>query len=145
MDIISYVKARKAGEKADSVQEQLNQAVQDGDQLAETQQARVDEKGNPHSTLKERLDSEQVETDRKLGNLTTQLAETVKKNEGGSVSPMMLTEETLSLVTGEGTINLESIPQDGSVSVDKFSPDIKYKMEALLSALVVEGEEWGSQ
>src|SRR5690625_2466918 len=57
MDVISYSKAKKAETKADNVQTQLDQAVADGDQLAETQQARVDEEGTPHSTLKERIDT----------------------------------------------------------------------------------------
>lgn len=58
MDLESFLKAKKAQQKADNVQSQLDAAVAAGDQLAETQQARVDDKGNTYTTLKERLDAE---------------------------------------------------------------------------------------
>src|SRR5699024_8158415 len=151
MDIISYVKARKAGEKADSVQEQLNQAVQDGDSLEETQQARVDEKGASHDTLKDRLDFEQQKTDQELQSVTTQLAQTVKKGEGGAVTWSMASQDLRENITGGTTavVGVDSVLTEnivnGAVTIDKFSPDIKDRMEALMSALVVEGEEWGSQ
>ncbi len=61
MDIISYNKAR-------SVEKQLNQAVAAGDQLAETQQARVGRDTTVYTTLKERLDAEQTQV---TGRVTT--------------------------------------------------------------------------
>lgn len=67
-------KADVAQNKADNVQEQLNQAIQDGDQLAETQQARVDEKGNPHDTLKDRLDFEIGNVEQNIQTISSELS-----------------------------------------------------------------------
>src|SRR5690625_1420706 len=77
MDIISFSKAKRAQRKADNVQEQLNQAVQEGDQLVEVQQARVDEDGNSYETLKERLDNEQQNVINKLQSVNSHLMSTV--------------------------------------------------------------------
>lgn len=49
-------KATEALNKSESTQEQLNQVVIDGDSSVEAAQARVDEKGQTHSTLKDRID-----------------------------------------------------------------------------------------
>lgn len=88
MDIISFGKARQAEQKAESVQEQLNQAVAKGDQLAETQQARVDIDGKAHTTLDARINAEVQKLRQKdndiaaqVSNTAAQLAETVKKGE----------------------------------------------------------------
>jgi|SRR5690625_909517 len=148
MDVISYSAAKKAQKKADSVQEQLNQAVADGDQLAETQQARVDEKGNPHATLKERLDAEKVETDQKLQTVTTQLAHKVSHGENESVTWGMLDQSAKENIVdgnipivGVDAVNTTNIV-DGAVTIDKFSADIKDSMAALLAAMTNEDEEW---
>lgn len=69
MDIISYNKSKKALQKADNVQEQLDQIVVEGDSSVEAAQARVSSQGTTYPTLKARLDAEQQET-------TVQLAET---------------------------------------------------------------------
>jgi hypothetical protein len=53
-------KSKEAKIKADSVQNQLNQAISEGDQLSEVQQARVDADNTTYLTLKERLDTEQM-------------------------------------------------------------------------------------
>lgn len=73
MDIISYTKAKEAQHKADIVQSQLDQAVAAGDQLAETQQARVGKDGTVYSTLNERLNAEKGETEAELQNVNSQL------------------------------------------------------------------------
>lgn len=80
-DPISYSKAK-------SVQEQLDQAIQEGDQLAETQQARVDNTGFAHTTLKARLDNDFSKTNQKIDDVftahddafTAHLAESAQKH-----------------------------------------------------------------
>ena len=58
-----------------------------------------------------------------VNDVKTQLADTAKKSEARlkteKLKPEDLSEETLGLVTGTGTVNLLSIPQDGSVSPKK--------------------------
>lgn len=66
MNILSYAKAKKALEKAELAQEQLNLAIQNGDQPAEMQHARMDNNGQIYTTLKERLDTEHQSTASKL-------------------------------------------------------------------------------
>ena len=63
--------AQTAETKADSVQEQFNQVVIEGDSSVEAAQARVEKDGTPHQTLKERLDTENTE-------VASQLAENEK-------------------------------------------------------------------
>src|SRR5690625_1303586 len=63
-------KATEALNKSESTQEQLNQVVIDGDSSVEAAQARVDEKGQSHTTLKERIDDG-------FTKVNTQLAEKV--------------------------------------------------------------------
>lgn len=52
--------SQRAEDKADSVQNQFNQVVIEGDSSVEAAQARVDTEGNTHDTLKARLDFEQT-------------------------------------------------------------------------------------
>jgi hypothetical protein len=66
LDLFSYKKARDADKKADNIQNQLDEAISNGDQLAETQQARVDKDGIVYDTLKNRLDEEKQELDDKI-------------------------------------------------------------------------------
>src|SRR5690625_4575746 len=61
-------KAEEAIKKANSVQEQFNQVVIEGDSSVEAAQARVDADGNTYNTLKERLDEKETE-------FSTQLAQ----------------------------------------------------------------------
>src|SRR5690625_1797367 len=90
MDIISYSEAKKAKRQAANVQTQLNQAIADGDQLAETQQARVDEDGVAHPTLKDRIDSDVI-TLRQINNLlSTELTETRRQNYMITETPVFL-------------------------------------------------------
>lgn len=67
--------AQSAENKSDSVQEQFNQVVIDGDSSVEAAQARVDAKGQSHPTLKARLDDENE-------NVTRQLARTASNAAG---------------------------------------------------------------
>lgn len=53
-------------QKADSVQTQLNQVVIEGDSSVEAAQARVDANNKIYDTLKERLDTEQIEAAKQL-------------------------------------------------------------------------------
>lgn len=64
-------KATEALANSESTQEQLNQVVIDGDSSVEAAQARVDEKGQSHDTLKDRIDDG-------FTKVNTQLAETVE-------------------------------------------------------------------
>ncbi|WP_363549534.1 phage baseplate upper protein [Caldifermentibacillus hisashii] len=64
----SDVNAAKALTTANSVQEQFNQVVIEGDSSVEAAQARVDADGNTYATLKERLDTKEQ-------SFVTQLAE----------------------------------------------------------------------
>ena len=62
--------AQTAEDKADSVQTQFNQVVIEGDSSVEAAQARVDEKGESHDTLKARIDNG-------FTSVTSQLADVV--------------------------------------------------------------------
>lgn len=68
----SDVNAAKALTTANSVQEQFNQVVIEGDSSVEAAQARVSYTGTTYTTLKERLDQEHE-------SVTTQLAENTKR------------------------------------------------------------------
>ena len=63
--------AQTAETKADSVQEQFNQVVIDGDSSVEAAQARVEKDGTSHQTLKERLDAENSEVTSRLADIAT--------------------------------------------------------------------------
>ncbi|WP_277680085.1 hypothetical protein [Gracilibacillus dipsosauri] len=119
LDPISYKKAK-------DVQEQLNQAVAEGDQLAETQQARVDNDGNAHVTLKERIDSDVSKLKAKDAELSSQLAQ--KANEDDvrkKYVPISLNDIDAELLAaiqnkeGETTFNLLSEPREKSVNLTK--------------------------
>lgn len=52
------------------------------------------------------------------------------------INPEDLSEDTLSLVTGDGEINLLTIPQDNSVSMPKFEPSLRKDINDLFNAFV---------
>ncbi|PGK02532.1 hypothetical protein CN892_27270, partial [Bacillus anthracis] len=54
--------SKKAKEKADSVEKQLSEVVANGDSSVEAAQARIDEEGIKHTSLKERCDSDSQKT-----------------------------------------------------------------------------------
>ena len=62
-------KAEEAIKKANSVQEQFNQVVIEGDSSVEAAQARVDADGNTYNTLKERLDDKETKFSSQLYNV----------------------------------------------------------------------------
>ena len=68
-------KAEEALSRANSVQEQLNQVVIDGDSSVEAAQARVDADGNTYNTLKERLDDKETEFSSQLTQTNEKLNE----------------------------------------------------------------------
>ena len=78
-DPISYDKAEKAMKHSKNVQEQLNQAIAAGDQLAETQQARVDDTGVAHPTLNDRITSDVIKLKNKDDEIVSWLAESTQR------------------------------------------------------------------
>lgn len=72
-------KATQALANSESTQTQLDTIVIDGDSSVEAAQARVDEKGDPHPTLKARIDDG-------MNSVNTQLAETADDLEGRSIN-----------------------------------------------------------
>src|SRR5690625_70398 len=67
-------KATQALANSESTQTQLDTIVVDGDSSVEAAQARVDEKGDPHPTLKARIDDG-------MNSVNQQLAETTRSEE----------------------------------------------------------------
>ena len=92
--------SKSADTLSKSVQEQFNQVVIDGDSSVEAAQARVDASGQTNPTLKARLDKEHNE-------VTTQLAQTFKKNETGVLDLNVFDEPSRNVLQGQepGTIN----------------------------------------
>lgn len=76
-------KSTNAKQIADSTKAEFDQVVIEGDSSVEAAQARVDSSGNPHTTLKERLDTEYTEIHQKVENnhndVTAQLAQKAKQ------------------------------------------------------------------
>lgn len=65
--------ANEAKFKADSTKTELDQIVIEGDSSVEAAQARVDADGNPHTTLKERLDFEHNQLSSQLAQTETEI------------------------------------------------------------------------
>ena len=124
MDIISYTKAKRAQQKADDVQTQLDQVVIDGDSSVEAAQARVDRKGRTHDTLKENLDVNFSEVDAQLAQIATYAKNFGAKGDG-------VTDDTKSIndaiqfckEKGGGTVLLG----DGVYLVDGANGDFEYR------------------
>lgn len=72
--------SNNAKEKVESVQTQLNQIVIEGDSSVEAAQARVDEKGDTHGSLKERIDDGFQKNTKQLGNLLYDSIQSTRKN-----------------------------------------------------------------
>lgn len=118
-----------------NLQRQINELVlSSGDSNVEVAQARVDSEGNTYSTLKDRLDDKETkfssqlaqrptvqQVDNKLNLINNRLEN--KRNKTDKIEPEDFSEDALALVTGEGTINLETIPQDGSVTPPKVAEE----------------------
>lgn len=122
----------KAG--AESSTESANTAAE----LANTNAAEAETQG---AYAKDQGDYAKAEADRLVGTdvstLSAQLAdveqEAKRKRELEDLSPNVLS----AIEGGEGTsFNLLSIPQDGSVDIGKFSPDVKSTIEELTSDVI---------
>src|SRR5690625_430965 len=64
-------KSNDAVEQVDNIQAQVNQLVIDGDSSVEAAQARVDEKGQTHATLKDRIDDGFIKVNSQLAQTVT--------------------------------------------------------------------------
>lgn len=58
MDIMSWVKGKKAQDRAESTKKKLDEAVKNGDSMDEVKEARVDMDGETHDTLDARLEQD---------------------------------------------------------------------------------------
>lgn len=127
-------KAEQALLKSESTQEQLNQVVIDGDSSVEAAQARVDEKGQPHSTLKERIDdgftkvnTQLAETDdelnyienKKMNKDTTDISVSQINKNKGKFDQTYLSDELLQQIAGDAPVNAE--PRFDSVVSDMLT------------------------
>lgn len=138
--------ASEAKTTANSVQEQFNQVVIEGDSSVEAAQARVSADGTSYTTLKERLDSEH-------GQLSAQMAHKANKKEVNDLATNKadktfvdsalhykrdktqpiglndLDEETLQAIAGGESTEfiIESIPRPYSVDYEKTTFALKGK------------------
>lgn len=78
--------------------------------------------------------------DTKTQELTSQLAD--KVGGGRKAEPEDLSENVLALVTGQGTINLESIPQNESVTMEKLDSVLRNGISGLLDVMTNENAPW---
>jgi lysophospholipase L1-like esterase len=105
-----------------SIQTQLDEFAK-GATNAETSQARVEADGTTNATLKARLDKKETKFASDIASLSSSLAQKANQEEvrlkSVKVEPEDWSERALALATGQGTINLLSIPQDGSVTPEK--------------------------
>src|SRR5690625_664080 len=62
-------KSNDAVEQVDNIQAQVNQLVVEGDSSVEAAQARVDEKGQSHATLKDRIDDGFIKVNAQLAEI----------------------------------------------------------------------------
>lgn len=65
--------SENAKHQVENIQQQVNQLVVEGDSSVEAAQARVDAEGNVYTTLKERLDAEQIKLAHTSFNLSTSI------------------------------------------------------------------------
>lgn len=128
----------------DAIKQTYDDASEGGDANMEVKMAR-----GTFPNLNARLDNQ----DDKIRVNSSQLAQKVSKEELNNQMALKrdkavkleledLSPTVLSAIEGgEGTsFNLLSIPQDGSVTINKFHPDIKSDIELLINALVSDGE-----
>jgi len=99
-------KATQALANSESTQTQLDTIVIDGDSSVEAAQARVDEKGDPHPTLKARIDDGFEKTNQ-------QLAETV----GRSVADVIHLVENYGTENEDWTIAIQTLLDTGRLHV----------------------------
>ncbi|WP_341356639.1 GDSL-type esterase/lipase family protein [Rossellomorea sp. y25] len=107
--------SQSAETKADSVQEQFNQVVIEGDSSVEAAQARVDAGGNSFPTLKDRLDTSDELLAEKLSQGNVSVAD-INKNLG-KFDQTYMTDEFLQQMAGNTPIN--SVPANYSLTLKK--------------------------
>ncbi|WP_161877856.1 hypothetical protein [Alkalibacterium sp. MB6] len=129
--------AQTAENKSDSVQEQFNQVVIDGDSSVEAAQARVDSKGQSHPTLKVRIDDFENNTNRQLDKKATkgQIVSSDLRNttDADRLGLSNLKEEVIQAMAGTTSVN--SLPANESVTIEKLAPQLQ-------AMFVVEGSVW---
>lgn len=103
-------KLNQAIDDVNSFQQQIDEIVVSGDSSVEAAQARVAPDGTVYPSLRARLDAEYKELNLDLNGKV-----------GGVIKaePENLSERTLALLTGTGSVSLLSIPQNESVSYEK--------------------------
>jgi hypothetical protein len=110
-------------EEVNNFQEQINQIVVEGDSSVEAAQARVDEDGKIFSTLKERLD----DTDERLSEKATKgqiISEDLRTTQDSDrLGLINLKEEVIQAMTGNTSVG--TIPENGSVTIEKLAPDLQ--------------------
>lgn len=92
--------ANNANNTSNSVQEQLNQIVIEGDSSVEAAQARVDDKGIAHPTLKDRIDSDSTKIEVVSNNFKS-----IATNEAASLGTELLTATGWQSVGWSGDFN----------------------------------------
>lgn len=94
----------------------------------ELEDLRVDNEGVIHPVARDRFNADAQKTTENFNAVNEQLAQKAQKydvrHKDQKIYPEDLSESTLGLVTGESEINLLSIPQDRSVTMNKLSRDI---------------------
>lgn len=95
----------------------------------------------PVNSLEDRFNSQlSSEINKRISDVRDLRESKANKDEVRKVTdklnPSDMSEETLSLMTGGGEINLESIPQDNSVTMPKFAPDLRSDLRDLFNAFV---------
>ena len=92
-------KATQALANSESTQTQLDTIVIDGDSSVEAAQARVDEKGDPHPTLKARIDDGFEKTNQQLAQTENKLIDTSVLVNGGNPQSVVVNRKLTPTLT----------------------------------------------
>lgn len=116
-------------EKLNNAIKAFNETVAEGDSSVEAAQARVDEKGNSHDTLKDRLDYEHSEVTSQLADAKYQLSSNINKKVGdGKLAEMGdLSQAVKEAMTG-GSV---AVVGEGAVSMVNLANDVKNKVSSV--------------
>lgn len=111
---------------SENTQTQLDTIVIEGDSSVEAAQARVDADGNPHTTLKERLDFEHNQLSSQLAQNTEELAK--KQAYEGSLVGLLkkhsvLSNKVIVKVVSTSQIDVGIFHQDNKATIYTFKPD----------------------
>src|SRR5690625_643965 len=137
--------AEQALDNSESTQTQLDQVVIDGDSSVEAAQARVDEKGQSHTTLKDRIDdgftkvnsqladkAEQSDLDNTNAALSKKADESwvedkldEKRDKNYKIKLEDMEEEVLGAMSGNSEFSLKTIPQEDSVGLEELKDVVK--------------------